>query len=76
MKALDLLDDGFRRDSRIEYCALGAGDFDVVFDSFQRKMERGENVSAVVDEIKDDPRWKVFEEYMNLPLSVRLASPF
>ena len=71
MDTLRNLEDSFGRNFRIQYCALGAGDFDTVFEELQRKMNRERPIEVgnfdFLQEVKDDPRWLVFEEYMNLP---------
>jgi len=53
-------------------CALGAGDVNKVFDTFQTQMDVGRNIDElrfrfVSDEVRVDPRWQKYESYMNLP---------
>ena len=57
------------RELRLQHCAAGLGDVNMIFESFDRSIAAGFPIymtDVVSDEVRSDPRWLGVEEHMGL----------
>jgi len=55
------------RELRLQHCAAGLGDVNMIYQSFDRSIEAGFPIymtDVVTEEVKSDPRWSRVEEHM------------
>ena len=67
------------REVRIQYCAAGSKDMEMLFESITRVKNAGlyipDTKAPFYDQARNDPRWQEVEDYINLPVLPNIPLP-